>query len=99
MVTFRRTFFVFIFTLVIVGCSGGNASQPPTATPTPTKISLQLSWSYDYSSAGFYAAVKNGHYAEQNLDVTIQSGGFVDGHYVDPVQAVISGSNDFSEAD
>jgi NitT/TauT family transport system substrate-binding protein len=95
--TFRRTVFVFILLLVIVGCSSVNNAQPPTAVPT--KVSLQLSWSYDYSSAGFYAAAKNGHYAEQNIDVTIASGGFVDGHYVDPVQAVTNGTNDFSEAD
>src|SRR5215468_2919771 len=96
--TSRFLTLVLTFTFILVGCSNQNSSQSPTATPL-TKISLQLSWSYDYSSAGFYAAAKNGHYAEQNLDVTIDSGGYVDGHYVDPLKAVTSGSNDFSEAD
>ena len=93
----RRLLFLSVLGLILVGCGAAGSSQP-TAVP-PTNISNQLSWSYDYSSAGFYAAVKNGHYAEQNLNVDLVAGGYVDGHYVDPMEALTSGTNDFSEAD
>ncbi len=83
---------------VILAACGASSNNQPTAAP-PANLSIQLSWTFDYSSAGFYAAVKNGHYTQQNLNVTVQSGGYVNGHYVDPVQAVTSGSADFSEAD
>jgi len=82
----------------IVAACGTASTTQPTSDPA-ANLSIQLSWSYDYSSAGFYAAVKNGHYSQQNLNVTIASGGYVNGHYVDPVEAVTSGSTQFSEAD
>jgi NitT/TauT family transport system substrate-binding protein len=83
--------------LILVGC-GSAASTEPTTAPS-TNLSIQLSWSYDYSASGFYAAVKNDHYTQQNLNVELVSGGYVNGHYVDPVEALTTKSNDFSESD
>ncbi|MDD2384994.1 MAG: diguanylate cyclase [Sulfurospirillaceae bacterium] len=36
------------------------------------EISLQLSWLNQFQSAGFYIAMHNGYYQEENLDVTIK---------------------------
>ncbi len=79
--------------LVFSGCA--SASSTPVA---PTSLSVQLAWTHDYSSAGFYSAEINGHFKEQNLNVELIAGGFVDGSYVEPIDAVLQGQGDFGAA-
>lgn len=40
-----------------------------------TPVSLQLQWSAQAQFAGYYAAVEQGYYEEEGLDVTIEEGG------------------------
>jgi len=80
--------------LVLGGCGAGSQS----AAREKTKISLQLSWIHEYSSAAFYAAEKNGHFAQQDLDVRLEEGGFGPNGYVDPIDQVTSGAVDFGLA-
>ncbi len=88
----RLTSLFLALALMIVGCS----PAAPTATPEPaTPISFQMSWIHEYSAAGFYTAELNGHFASQNLKVTLEQGGFVDGRYIEPIDEVISGKGDF----
>lgn len=76
-----------------VACSPRSGSTP---TPSPKDtISIQLSWVHEYSSAPFYAAEKNGHFAEQNLQVSLVEGGFSDGKYIEPIDQVANGTVDF----
>ena len=50
------------------GCRNADRSDPG-------KIRLQLNWFPDAQHGGFYAALANGHYADEGLDVEILPGG------------------------
>jgi NitT/TauT family transport system substrate-binding protein len=80
--------------LIMAGCG----SAPTATTEPPTSLSVQLAWIHEYSSAFFYAAELNGHFAEQNLQATLEPGGFVDGVYIEPIDQVVSGEFDFGTA-
>jgi NitT/TauT family transport system substrate-binding protein len=81
--------------LALAGCSAGGQGQ----VHDKTKVSVQLSWVHEYSSAAFYAAEKNGHFAQQDLDVRLEEGGFGEKGYIDPIDQVLSGSVDFGMSD
>jgi NitT/TauT family transport system substrate-binding protein len=83
--------------LVLAGC--GTTPQAATTAPEKTNVSIQLSWIHEYSSAPFYAAEKNSHFAEQGLEVQLQEGGFTDSGYVDPIDQIVKGTADFGMAD
>jgi NitT/TauT family transport system substrate-binding protein len=55
------------------------AAAEPTAAPapsgTPDKVSVQLKWVTQAQFAGYYAALEQGFYKAENLDVTIRPGG------------------------
>lgn len=55
------------------------------------KVSLQLSWKHQFQFAGFYAAVEQGYFAEQGLEVEIRE--FQE--EADPINEVSSGRADF----
>jgi NitT/TauT family transport system substrate-binding protein len=54
------------------GDSSGGASTAPGAL---TPVTLQLQWFTQGQFAGYYAAIDQGFYKEQGLDVTIKEGG------------------------
>jgi NitT/TauT family transport system substrate-binding protein len=81
--------------LFLTACGGNTQTATPVAKDT---INYQMGWVHEYSSAPFYMAVANGHYADQNLDVTLGVGGFNEQGSIDPVEQVVSGAADFSEA-
>lgn len=84
--------------------SGGEAAPAPAAEPTAapaeekcpqmTSVKLQLQWVTQSQFAGYFAAVDQGFYAEQCLDVTILEGA-VD---IVPQQVVASGQAEFGLA-
>ena len=82
----------FIVLLVVSGCSAPAQSQ--SSAPADA-VSIQLSWTYDYSTSPFLAAEKNGHFKEQNLEVTMHEGGFGENGYIEPIQQVVDGSSNF----
>src|SRR6266542_1077856 len=43
-------------------------------TGTPDKLTLQLKWVTQGQFAGYYAAIEQGYYKDENLDVTIRPG-------------------------
>jgi NitT/TauT family transport system substrate-binding protein len=85
--------FLIVASIVVSACGAG---APSAATAVPkTQVSIQLAWVHEYSSASFYAAEKNGHFAAQNLDVRLEAGGFGPNGYIEPIAQVISGTVDF----
>ncbi|MGQ0601254.1 MAG: ABC transporter substrate-binding protein [Anaerolineales bacterium] len=60
------------------------------APATPNKVTLMLDWVPNVNHTGIFVAQKNGHFAEQGLEVTIVQPGEV---YAE--QAVASGAADF----
>ena len=64
--------------LTLAGC--GTADTPSTPAPGAsggalTPIKLQLQWFYQAQFAGYIAAVDQGFYKEQGLDVQLLEGG------------------------
>ncbi|MGO4105579.1 ABC transporter substrate-binding protein [Leifsonia sp. YAF41] len=66
--------------LVLSGCStggdtGGSSSTSSSGSGDLTPVSLQLQWVAQAQFAGYYAAVDQGYYKDEGLDVTIKEGG------------------------
>ena len=68
-----------IFATACGGSDTGDSAAPPLATEADCEsvdeVSLQLQWFAQAQFAGYYAAVDQGFYAGQCLDVTILEGG------------------------
>lgn len=93
-----RRLFLILASLVttLVALSACGASAPAASTPaSKTPVSIQLAWTHEYSSASFYAAEKNSHFASQNLDVRLDEGGFDAKGYIEPIAQVVNGTVDF----
>jgi NitT/TauT family transport system substrate-binding protein len=63
--------------LVLTGCSAGSDADPAenSGGGELTPVTLQLQWVAQAQFAGYYAAVDQGYYEEEGLDVTIAEGG------------------------
>lgn len=59
--------------LVLSGCSAGGGTAATDSGLTP--ITLQLQWVAQAQFAGYYAALDQGYYADEGLNVTIAEGG------------------------
>jgi NitT/TauT family transport system substrate-binding protein len=72
--------FATLIAAVLTLSACGTADTPTTTTPgasggAPTPIKLQLQWFYQAQFAGYIAAVDQGFYKEQGLDVQLLEGG------------------------
>ncbi len=76
-----------VLTVLLTACA-------PAAPATLTKIKLQLQWVTQSQFAGYYAAVDQGFYKAEGLDVTILTGA-VD---IVPQQVLASGQAEFALA-
>jgi NitT/TauT family transport system substrate-binding protein len=81
---------------LLAACAQSNSATAPATPRTP--VNIQLGWVHEYSSSGFYAAEKNGHFAEQNIAATLTAGGFGAQGYIDAIAQVTSGAADFGVA-
>ena len=61
--------------LVLSACGGGSDSDGDSASGDLTKVKLQLQWVPQAQFAGYYAAVDQGYYKDEGLDVQIVEGG------------------------
>ena len=90
-----RVVAAFVLILVLAACSSGGSSSPGAGASTALKpIRLQLQWFPQAQFAGYYAAVAEGFYAEEGLDVEIIEGA-VD---IVPQQVVATGGAEFGIA-
>jgi NitT/TauT family transport system substrate-binding protein len=76
----RRPLFATLIAAVLTLSACGTADTPTTTTPGAsggalTPIKLQLQWFYQAQFAGYIAAVDQGFYKEQGLDVQLLEGG------------------------
>lgn len=72
----------FLFAMLLAACA-----EPPPAE----SVVVQLNWQHYGAFGGFYAAERNGDYAEEDLAVTFLEGGIG----IDPVAAVVNGDAQF----
>ncbi len=86
-----------VLALALSGC--GSDKDSKTESPL-VETSIQFSWVHTIEFAGFYAAQEEGYYKDEKLAVTLDGGGFdADGQYIDPVQRVLDGQDDFGVTD
>ncbi len=88
----RLTIAVSLLALVAAACGGAGDGDGAPEELTPIK--LQLQWFAQAQFAGYYAAVDQGFYEEEGLDVTILEGA-VD---IVPQQVVATGGAEFGLA-
>src|SRR4029077_13491618 len=74
--------------LLATGCSTSTGSTP--APSSLTKIKFQLQWVAQAQFAGYYAAIDQGYYKDQGLDVQLLLGG----PDINPMQVVAAGGAD-----
>jgi NitT/TauT family transport system substrate-binding protein len=91
----RSRLLIIVSLLVLAACAPKTDAPPKAGSP----VTVQLSWVHEYSSAPFYAAEKNGHFAERGLQVDLKEGGFQDGKYIVPIDQVVEGKGDFGLSD
>ncbi len=83
------------FLLISLLCIGlSSCSTTPTPAQELTPITLQLGWTHSAQFAGYYAAVENGDYANEGIEVTFVEGG----PGVDGTNSVVSGEVQFGLA-
>ena len=80
-----RLLAALLLAALLVACGQAPAAAPtdaPAAAPTDApaaavadKVTLQLKWVPQAQFAGYFAALDQGYYAAEGLDVTIQPGG------------------------
>jgi NitT/TauT family transport system substrate-binding protein len=93
--------------LILAACGGGGGEEtateqesetspePATAEPAAmAPVTLQLQWVTQSQFAGYYAALDQGFYADEGLDVTIQEGAVE----IVPQQVVAAGDAEFGVA-
>ncbi|WP_461482655.1 diguanylate cyclase domain-containing protein, partial [Porticoccus sp.] len=57
---------------------------------------LQLKWEHEFQFAGYYAALWQGYYEREGLDVEIRSAATPDGRFLSPLEELTSGRADFA---
>ena len=81
--------------LVLSGCasSGGSSSDSSSdSSGKLTKVTLQLQWVAQAQFAGYYAAVAQGYYKKEGLDVTIKEAGTT----TVPIDTLAAGDADYA---
>ncbi|MCU1526190.1 MAG: transporter substrate-binding protein [Microbacteriaceae bacterium] len=77
--------------LVLSGCSS-NTPSGSSSSKALTKVTLQLQWVAQAQFAGYYAAVDQGFYKDEGLDVTIKEAG----SDTVPIKSVADGDADYA---
>lgn len=80
--------------LVYAAQTPAPASAQPSRPAAQTRLTLQLQWVTQSQFAGYYAAVEQGFYRDEGLDVTIKVGAVE----MVPQQVVATGGADFGIA-
>ena len=87
--------FAAVSALFLSGCSGSSPTADPSgggSAAAPAKVTLQLQWLAQAQFAGYYAAVDQGFYKAEGLDVTIKEAGAD----TVPIKSVASGDADYA---
>lgn len=86
----------FLSALLLLGIVLGFPACAPAAIPAPalTPVTLQLKFDPGAQFAGFYAAIQNGYYRDEGLDVTPLPGSV----NIDVLQTVLDGKAHFGVA-
>jgi NitT/TauT family transport system substrate-binding protein len=78
--------------LVLSGCSSSTTPSASTGSTKLTPVTLQLQWVTQAQFAGYYAALEQGYYKKEGLDVTIKQAGTD----TVPITSVAKGEADYA---
>lgn len=81
-----------VVALALTGCSPGGSTTTEPGEDGLTPVTLQLQWFAQTQFGGYYAALDQGYYEEEGLDVTLQEGGAD----IVPQDALVSGDADYA---
>ena len=81
-----------ITALALSGCTSTDDTKDDAASGELTPVTLQLQWFSQAQFAGYYAALDQGYYEDEGLDVTILEGA-VD---IVPIDVLASGDADYA---
>jgi NitT/TauT family transport system substrate-binding protein len=93
----RRSTWAFVLLAIVasfaLAACGGDDDEDGEATPSGelTPVTLQSKWVVQAQFAGYHAAVDQGYYEDEGLDVTIRAGG----PDIVPEQVVLGGQAQF----
>ena len=73
MVSLKYLLSILFLLVSLVGC--GASPEPSPSSSELTKVTLALNWFPEAEHGGYYAALVNGYFKEEGLDVEIQPGG------------------------
>jgi len=68
---FTLTNWLSIVVLMLITALATAQPQNIQTPPPPEKVRLQLKWFNQFQFAGYYAAIEQGYYAQNNLDVEL----------------------------
>jgi diguanylate cyclase (GGDEF)-like protein len=60
------------------------------------KVVLQLKWEHEFQFAGYYAALWEGYYAREGLDVELRPAFTSDGRFLDTTRELVAGNAQFA---
>lgn len=78
--------------LALAGCTPPGSGETPKGDGALTPVTLQLQWFAQAQFSGYYAAVDQGFYKDEGLDVTLKEGGAD----IVPQDALTSGEADYA---
>ena len=81
-----KKFILFVLILFLGACSAEVTKEPLD------EVTVQLVWKHQAQFAGFYAAVLNGFYTDENIEVTLRAR---ESPEFDVVNSVVTGEADF----
>ena len=83
-----------LWALLAMLCSGLASAEAPDNTAPLQTIDFQLRWKHQFQFAGYYAALAQGYYREEGLDVHLHEGA----PGKTPVEEVLSGRAQYAES-
>ena len=81
--------------ILVMGLLVGLCMSASSLAQSDERFVLQLKWEHEFQFAGYYAALWQGYYAEQGLDVEIRSGMTPDGSLLATDQQLLQGDAHF----
>jgi diguanylate cyclase (GGDEF)-like protein len=71
-----------------------SAQVSPAQPPAADRVRIQLKWTHQFQFAGYYLALRSGHFRARGIDAEL----LVGGPHVNPTQAVLDGRAEFGIA-
>ncbi|MGC9387049.1 MAG: transporter substrate-binding domain-containing diguanylate cyclase [Hydrogenovibrio sp.] len=86
---------LLLFCVNVWGDAPQLAKASPASQPALQSVSIQLKWHHQFQFAGYYAAIKQGYYRDEGLDVTLKPRNLLENN----IEQVLNGASEYGVAD